>query len=742
MSPRRLTLTAFLAASIFSLAACSADENEVVDIDVYRRRLLAIDRRDFFQTTRFVDRNGHLLAESAPNGYRTWVRHDDIPVWLRQAVVATEDKSFYSNAGVDTSAVARAAVRNAQAGRTVSGASTITMQLVRLVAFEPELRYEETLDRKVLEAQLAAELSERYTKDEILECYLNIAYFGNSTYGVQAAAREYFDSDVADLSVGQSALLAGLIQAPAALDPRLNPEGALSRRDVVIALMAEAGYLSAEEAAIVRDEPVVIAPQRTPPPRLAGHFVDHVSAELPGLLGPRIAARGGFTVTTTLDLELNDSLREVAEGHLAALPKRHNVGDAALVALRPGTGEILAMIGGLDYDEPKEGQVNVTISPRQPGSAFKPITYAAALESGWTPASLLWDIPLEFGAGDGTAYSPVNYDGRYHGPVRLRNALGNSLNAASVYLLAEVGVARVHALALEMGLELDLDPWNYGLSLTLGGSETTLVELTSAYGALAAEGRYTPPTGVLRVDGLSGGRLYSLEAPARRVVSREVAWLISDILSDAGARRPSFAAGGPLETSKPSAVKTGTTNDFRDNITVGYTRYLAIGVWCGNKDGQPMDDVLGITGAAPIWHDAMELVFASDRLRAMLGEGEPLTDGFPEPPGIVHVPVCDLSTLTANGDCRRYEEVFGAGMAFEDQGQVFDRIAVRTVPTGTGLAYCAIGSGVSSTGGQFFLLPPLDTSLAEQVANWAGTNGVRVAPPPCSATLGMAVPAP
>lgn len=726
---------ALLAVLALSQCSCLSSEEDVVDIDVYRERLAALSERDFFQDTIIVDRHGVLLAELAPRGRRIWTSIEDIPLALQQAVIATEDKTFRDNAGVDTSAVARALVQNAQAGDTVSGASTITMQLVRLVAFEPELRYEASLDRKVLEAQLAAEVAEQYTKDEILESYLNVAYYGAGAYGVEAAAREYFSCNARELTLGQSTLLAGLLQAPSHLNPRTNLEGALTRRDTVLGLMVETGYLTDEEVREALSERIAISEPQEMPVRRARHFVDFVLSELPTLVGPRLAARGGFTVTTTLDAALEERLAGIAARHVRALESRHDLTDAAVVVVRPETGEILAMVGGLDYDDPEHGQVNVTVSPRQPGSAFKPITYAAAIEQGMSPASLLWDVPWQFEVGDGTVYEPRNYDDRYRGPVRMREALGNSLNAASVHLLYDVGVAKVHALASEMGLVLDPDPWHYGLTLTLGGAEAPLLDLVGAYAAIAAGGRHADPTSILHVRPLEGGAAaYVLRPQPTRAVAPQTAWLVSDMLSDPDARRPAFAPGGPLETSRVTAVKTGTTNDFRDNVTVGYTEYVAVGVWTGNKDGRPMRDVLGITGAAPIWHDAMEEIFADTALMLELGGGDLPASGFPEPPGITRGPVCDLSTLTTDGRCRTFDEVFADGTYYPERGLIFDSFVLSSARR---TAYdantvCAMQQGTQHPSAQVLLVAPEDPLLADQVREWAQSHGVRVSPAPCS----------
>ena len=731
MRPRILAAAVRAAAAIaaVALAGCVDQPDPKVSLDAYRQRLAALDRMEFFQTAYIVDRNGALLAELAPEGYRSWVDLHEIAPTLRHAVVATEDRSFYSNTGVDTSAVARAVIQNAQAGETVSGASTITMQLVRLVAFDANERFEQSLERKVREAHLAAEIAERFTKDEILAAYLNVAYFGHRAYGAEAAAQVYFGRSARQLTPAQSTLLAGLLQAPSRLDPLADLAAARERQRVVLNSMVEAGYLTRAAVETIWSQPLGFVVETENPPRRARHFVDYVLAQLPDLIGPEVATRGGFTVTTTLDLAFSERVARIASGHVAALRPQHDLGDAAVVAVRPGTGEIIAMVGGVDYDEPGAGQVNVTVSARQAGSAFKPITYAAALEAGYTPADVLWDVPLQFGGPAG--YQPRNYDGQYRGPVRMRQALASSLNAASVALLADVGLARVHDLATVLGLRLHPDPWSYGLSLTLGGAETRLLDLTGAYAAFAAGGRYTPATGVLAVERTRDGVvLYAHEPRPRQVVSPQTAYQITSMLSDAEARRSAFGTGGPLQTTRPTAVKTGTTDDYRDNLTIGYTPYIAVGVWAGNKDGRAMRNVAGITGAAPVWHDTMEALFGSEELLVELGDGRFPPFDFAPPPGLVRAEVCDLATFAVGGGCRAYSEVFAAGRRVGDPGAAYDLFALRRPGVGDGGgAMCAFPDRSS---GRAMLLPPRQAELAQQVRRWAGTRGFDVAPPLCA----------
>ncbi len=723
-------LVAFVVALLLAPAtsACTPVEGDVVPLEVYRERLNAIRTRSFSQTIRILDRNGELLTEIVDEGYRSWAELDSIPSVVRDAAIATEDRTFYANTGVDKRAVARAVIQNARAGGTVSGASTITMQLVRLVAFPPEERFAQSMDRKVREVHLAAELDETMGKDEILEAYLNVAFYGRQAYGIEAASQRFFGKGAAALSLAEGSFLVGLLQAPGFLSPDLNLSGARARQAVVLQSMASAGSISEQEADSAFAMELALVPPPPPPTRVSSHFIDAVLGELPRRLGAAVAATGGYTVQTTLDPKLEERVRDIARTHVESLRAKHDIGDAAVVVLRPDYGEVLAMVGGIAYDDPRDGQVNAAVFPRQPGSAFKPIVYAAALERGWQPATLVWDAPVDFPNGDGTDYQAANYDGRFRGPVRLRDGLANSLNAAAVAVAVEVGVEPIHALAQNMGLNMGDDPWQYGLSLALGGAEVGLTRLTGALGAFGNGGVFVEPTTILSVkETVGGATLYRNKAEGRRVVSKQTAWLVSDILDDDAARVPAFGANNPLDASMPMAVKTGTTNDFRDNLTVGWTPWLAVGVWTGNKDGRPMRNVLGITGAAPIWRDTVEAVFSDPALMSMLGDGTPPRPGFPVPSGITRANVCDLNILLRERRCQPRGESFAAGGPTRDEALAFGYF--------NGIGDC--GSRVDGpNNGRMALLAPRHAVVAASVRGWWRGRSIPVAPPSCGGAGG------
>ncbi len=608
-----------------------------------------------FQTTRIYSRDGVLLYEIFEEGRRIVVPLDRIPFAMRWATIATEDDTFYENPGFDPPSILRAAWEWIRSGEIVSGGSTITQQLVRQIVFDYEERNERTLRRKLKEAALAWVMTQQYSKDEILELYLNEVYYGNLAYGVESAANIYFDKPATELTVAEAAFLAGLVQSPATYDPYTNFAAAKVRQRQVLDLMVRHGYLSAADAEAAFNEPPRAVTDLASPdvPLLAPHFTVEVRrqlGQLPGL-DPELVARGGLKVYTTLDMRYYTLAEQIARAHVAEIGEEFNLHNAALVALNPNTGEVLAMLGSVDYeDESIDGAVNVALSPQQPGSTMKPLTYAAALERGWQPADVLWDVPMVYDTGVGL-YEPNNYDGRFHGPVRLRDALANSYNIPAVTLLREVGVSALLEIAQRFGIEsLGDDPSRYGLSLTLGGGEVTPLEIAAAFGVFANGGKRVTPYYIARVEDSQGNVLY--EAPnttGEQVLDPRIAFIISDILSDNAARTPAMGADSPLLLDFPAAAKTGTTNDFRDNWTVGYTPHLVVVVWAGNTDNTPMaEGTTGLTGAAPIWHDYMTAIYNQPELTSILEGSDlpPLRSGFPQPvQGLEARQVCVLSAL-------------------------------------------------------------------------------------------------
>ena len=637
-----------------------------------------------FETTRILDRNGNVLYEilDPSAGRRTYVRLDKISPYLVAATVATEDSGFYSHPGFDVTAIVRAFWQNYNSGVTVSGASTITQQLARSLLFTPEERTEQSYSRKVREAILAAEITRRYSKDEILELYLNEIYFGNLAYGVEAAAQTYFGTSADRLTLAQAAFLAGLPQAPSVYDVYTNRAVTMDRMQQVLYLMYQAStagsciFVSNSPQRVCVDAKVVSDATRelenyefrSPDVQIRyPHWVNYVRALLESQFDAQTIYRSGFSVFTTLDPGLQDIAEEIVAARVAELADR-DATNGALVAIRPNTGEILAMVGSADfYEEDIQGQVNMAISPRQPGSSIKPLTYVAAFEKGWTPATLIWDVPSEFPpSGDPNdtrpPFKPVNYDDRFHGPVTLRSALANSYNIPAVKTLDFVGIydkpdtdalEGLIAFARRLGIST-LNRDDYGLSLTLGGGEVPLVELTGAYAVFANGGRRVPPVAITRIVDFNGNLVYQYSPPAGdQVVRPEHAFLISSILSDNEARSPAFGPDSALNLPFQVAGKTGTTNDFRDNWTMGYVPELAVGVWVGNADYSPMQNVSGLTGAAPIWADFME-----EAVQQITG-GNP--SPFVRPPGVVERVICAISGTEPSNACpEQRSELFAA----------------------------------------------------------------------------------
>lgn len=619
-----------------------------------------------FETTRILDREGNLLYEilDPQAGRRTYVPLEEISPYMVAAIIATEDSQFYSHPGFDPWAIARAYYQNYQGNDTVSGASTITQQIARNLLFTPEERSQETALRKIREIMLAQEITRRYTKDEILELYLNQVYYGNLAYGVEAAAETYFGTSADGLTLGQSAFLAGLVQAPSVYDIFSNREVTLARMNQVLTLMILTSEqqgciyvsnspqqicISPEAAGIAAAEieaTEFVQPQidiRFP------HWVTYVREQLEERFDPQTIYRSGFTVHTTLDPDLQERGQQIVRQQIETLVEKR-ASNGALIAIDPRTGEILAMVGSADfYNEDIDGQVNMSVRPRQPGSSIKPLTYTAAFEKGWTPATLIWDVPSEFPpSGDANdprePYEPVNYDERFHGPVTVRTALANSYNVPAVKTLNFVGIydnpetPRVDGLipfAERVGITT-LTRNDYGLSLTLGGGDVTLLELTSAFSAYANGGARVPPVAIARIVDHNGQVVFEYQPPpGDQVIRPEHAFLITSILSDNSARTPAFGANSALNLPFLAAAKTGTTNDFRDNWTLGYTPDITVGVWVGNADYSPMQDTSGLTGAAPIWREFM--ITAIDELTG----GNPTP--FSRPPGIIDRTICSIS---------------------------------------------------------------------------------------------------
>ena len=550
--------------------------------------------RPAVQSREFTDRHGVTLREvRVDERFAREVSIDEVPPRVVHAMLAAEDKRFFQHGGVDPLAIGRALWGNATHQRVLSGASTITQQLVKISDPRPR-----TLRTKCLEAVRAIRLEQMWTKPQILAAYFNRLDFGNLNIGIASAANYYFGKPLADLSDAEAAFLAGLPKNPTRLNPHRSTRAAKHRQEIVLSRMEKAGWLTAEQRTRARSESLHLqAPQRL---FRAPHFVDLVLRDLP--------VDAPATVQTTLDLDLNRFVENAVRDQLARLHAK-NVHDAAAVVIDNATGEVLALVGSQNYFAPGTGQVNGAWARRSAGSTFKPFTYLLAIERGATPATIAADVPVTFPTPTGL-FRPENYSHRCYGPLRYRLALANSLNIPAVRVLASIGgAATLQERLRDWGMmTLEDSAEHYGLGLTIGNAETRLIELANAYATLARMGDWRP----YRVT----------EMPAKKNVQRSTfnaqrstetplaAWLVADMLSDNAARAISFGMQSALRFDFPVACKTGTSSDFRDNWAVGYTPEFTVAVWAGNFDGSPMREVSGVTGAAPIMHAAMEQVHA------------------------------------------------------------------------------------------------------------------------------------
>src|SRR3989338_3496487 len=634
-----------------------------------------LETRQLPQTTKIYDRNGKLLYNIFNDQNRTVVPLSEIPDSLKHATIAIEDKDFYRHRGFDIYGIARATRKTVFEGN-LQGGSTITQQLVKSAFLTPE----RTVSRKIKELYLAFRVEMAFPKDKILEMYLNQVPYGGTAWGVAAASEQYFGKSVHDLTLGEAALLAGLPAAPSYYSPfGQNRQRAFERQKLVLARMVDDHSISKEEATRAQSEEIQIRPAIIN--IKAPHFVMYVREYLAQKYGETVAAQGCLKVTTTLDLVIQGVTQKEIRDNIEKL-KDLRVSNGAALVNKSKTGEILAMVGSKDFfDTSIDGNVNVTISPRQPGSAIKPINYATALAHRLiTPATVIMDAPTTFSGGP-APYRPVNYDGRFHGPVQVRYALGNSYNIPAVKVLALNGVSEMIKMAREMGISTFEDESRYGLSLTLGGGEVKMTEMAMAFGVFANEGLKVDLTPVLRVEDSKGRVLEEFKPKTgKRVLLPEVTFLISSILSDNSARSAAFGPASLLVIrGKTVAVKTGTTDDKRDNWTIGYTPSYLVATWVGNNDNTPMNPLLasGITGAAPIWNGIM-----TDLLKDKVNET------FKVPSGVLGKEICSATGGLKNEKCNNRFEYFLAGT--EPTKDTFTKVKIwvergtgKIVPPGT-----------------------------------------------------------
>ncbi len=602
-------------------------------------------------STRVVARDGSLLYEvpRPTEGLRTLVKLERIPSSLQQAVLLTEDARFYHHHGVDVLAIARATKDAIRAGRPVGGASTIEQQLIKNSYFLGRPR---TVLQKMREGIAAIYWSFTHSKAETLERYLNTIPLGNQTYGVQAAATRYFRKDVADLSVADGALLAGIIAAPSAYDPYLRQGAARTRQRMVLERLLEKQLISQEVHDQAKSDALALFPRRftMKAPYVVFRVLEEARQKWPDV------EEGGYVIKTTIDPLLQQAVEVSVSRRLVALIDE-DVHNAAVIAAEARTGQVLAYVGNADYfDDAHAGQIDMAIVPRQPGSALKPFLYFAAFLRGYAPASVIADTPVRFETADGKPYYPRNYSHRYYGPVSLRDALGSSLNIPAVKILNEIGLPTFMNTLAQFGLTFPESPDHYGLGLVLGGGEVTLWDLVQAYGIFARQGDKVPLTLIDEVRLADQRVVFSSPMPPKSSTigdeqARLAIGLVTDVLADPAARRRSFGEASILNLSPGIAVKTGTTKDFHDNWAMGYSSDFVVGVWVGNADQTPMRGVSGVSGAVPIWVDVMRARFGRD-----------LPKKFERPVGLVEQQVCSTSGLLASAACPKTRtEVFISG---------------------------------------------------------------------------------
>ncbi len=580
-------LLAFLGYTFFTLQTAYQLPNP--------NRLTSTDRP---LTTEFYDRNSKLLYRLYEGKNRSLVKLDELPPFVAEATISIEDKNFYQHFGVDPIAMIRALHANLK-GNSLEGASTITQQLIKNTLLTPERTY----TRKIREAILSFWAERIYSKQEILQMYLNEVAYGGTAWGIEAASMMYFGKEAKYLTLSEATFLAGLPASPTLYSPYgPNPQLAKQRQRQVLSRMVEDGYINQTEADKAYNQKLNLLPASSN--IKAGHMVMYVKNLLADRYGPRVISQGGLKIYTTLDLDIQEAAEKIVKEEVEKA-QNLNVHNGAAMVTDPKTGQILAMVGSRDYRYNGFGNFNVTTANRQPGSSIKVITYAAAFKKGFSPGNTILDTLVVFKDEWGNSYSPVNYDGVYRGPVSLRSALGSSYNTTAVRLLSTIGMDSFFQTARNLGITTFNDTKNYGLSITLGAAEVKMIDMMSVYGTLANMGTKHTPTAILKVVDSEGNVIEEFSDQGEDVLSPEVAYLIVDVLSDNKARTPAFGPNSLLNIKGTQvAVKTGTSDNKKDNWTFGFSTDYVIGVWVGNNDGSLLNQNLasGVTGAAPIWN--------------------------------------------------------------------------------------------------------------------------------------------
>jgi penicillin-binding protein 1C len=604
--------------------------------------------RNIEVSTKIYDRNGVLLYKIYKNKNRSPIKLNEIPENIKLATLAAEDADFYHHPGYSIKGILRSIYFLLKDQKVLSG-STITQQLVKNALLSPE----KTITRKVRELILAIRAESIYTKDQILEMYLNEVPFGGSAYGIKEASLLYFGKEPKDLSLGEAALLTGLPSSPTRLSPfGTNPNLSIERQHEVLKQMLDHKFIQETDYQKALKENITFAQNKID--IKAPHFVMLIKQDLVERYGEDMVEKGGLEVTTTLDYKIQELAERTVKEEIDKI-KNLNVNNGAAVVLNPSNGEVLALVGSKDYfDSAHDGQVNVALSPRQPGSAIKLINYSYALSHGFTPSTILSDTPVTFHIQGQPNYSPQNYDGKYRGDLTLRSAFAESRNIPAVKVLATYGVDKMIDLGRKMGITTWDNPSNYGLSLTLGGGEVKLIDLARAYATIANYGKRPDIKYILSIKNFQGNNIPNSKLTGfpidNQVIDPRVAFMITDILKDNKARTPAFGPRSALiiPNHPEIAVKTGTSNDIRDNLTIGYNQNYLVAVWVGNNDNSPMARIAsGITGAAPIWNKIMSNLVANQKPKS-----------WNPPAGLVQVHICEKSGTKSCSECLSRAEWF------------------------------------------------------------------------------------
>lgn len=679
-------------------------------------------------STRLFDRNMKPLYTISGEKKRIIVDDKDIPITVRQATVALEDKDFYKHPGIDPKAIIRSAVVDVIRGRKAEGASTITQQFVKNAL----LTNEKSIVRKIKEAILAVEIEFLYSKEQILTMYLNEIPYGGNNYGIEAAARSFFNKSAKDLTLDEAATLAALPQAPTTLSPYgQNVDRLMNRRDSAINSMRDLGFITAEQATTAKEVKPHFAAKHDS--ITAPHFVlfvkdwlvDYFTKELGDQqLAEQKVEEGGLTVVTTLDLDKQQIAEDVLSKARDGVLKKAGASNAGLVSIDPKQGEIISMVGSVDYFQDQFGSFNVVTANRQPGSSFKPIVYSTAFKDKYNPATTLFDLKTDFGN-----YIPENFTGQFIGPVTIRKALGNSLNIPAVKTLGLVGIDKALKTASDLGITTLTDKDRYGLSLVLGGGEVKLLELTGAYGVFANGGQLMPTTPVLKITDSKNKDIYNHAdlKDGRVVLDPQIAYEITNILSDIEAKKPVFSGVLSALTLKgrPTAVKTGTTNAFRDAWTIGYTPQLVTGVWAGNNDNSSMNRSTGAIAAAPLWKEYMD--------RAL--NGQPV-ENFNRPDGIQEITVDRLSNKLPVDGSEPIKDIFASWQVPTEKDNV--HVQLRVCKENGLLADASIPDELAEnrTFVNIHSEKPDNPNWEGPVLAWAAANGLTNKPPAQKCTAG------